>query len=100
LALTARYGRLFEPGAFSARPPTLALSEENEVLILVIGRDGATSEIYVWKLHRERRVWLPVEVIEPEFPRWVRLLGFDGDRVLLVDGEFAIHRYSFCPKVQ
>jgi hypothetical protein len=66
------------PDVFDA---TLALSEDNEVLVGT--RDGEVRK--VWWLDREERSWKPVDLPGAKLTPWA-LLGFDGDRVVVIDG--------------
>jgi hypothetical protein len=70
---------------------SLALNQENEVLVGV--RDRATEKWRIWVLQRAARIWSPLEIRGAEYPRWGRLLGFDGGSLLLIVEGRVIHRY-------
>ncbi len=66
------------PQAFES---TLALSEDNEVLVGT--RDG--KGMRVWMLNREKQTWEGVELAGARLTQWATL-GFDGRTVVVVDG--------------
>jgi hypothetical protein len=74
----------------------LALSERNEV---VVGGESPISSL--WILNRDARQWTAVKVSGEQIGQSARLLGFDGDE-LIVDIETSnrgelVARFSFLP---
>lgn len=72
----------------------LALSEKSEV---VVGGESPISSL--WRLSRDARQWTPVNVSGEQIRQSARLLGFDGDE-LIVDYETSnrgemVGRFSF-----
>jgi hypothetical protein len=77
----------------------LALGESNEVVVEVAGADSPASAL--WRLNRDARRWVPVQVggEQPSPAAW--LLGFDGNE-LMIDTETSnrgemVARFSFSP---
>ena len=74
----------------------LALSDSNEVAVAGVGPISS-----LWRLNRDSRKWIPVNVSGEEISQTAWLLGFDGDE-LMVDTEASnrgelVARFSFLP---
>ncbi len=63
---------------------SLALSEDNQVLVGV-DEPVRGAKWSLWSLDREKRAWVPIQLIGAPHPGQGRLLGFDGPSVLVLD---------------
>jgi len=77
----------FEPPPWHAEKPVgsvlhvllnLALSENNEVVVAGLGPISS-----VWRLNRDARQWIPIDVSGEHLDRLAWLLGFDGNELIV-----------------